>query len=615
MKKIINYLFLPVCIGIILSIQSCKSDNDIQPAPSVVLSVETAQNLPGGKVSTTATVNAPNGAKTLTVFVSGVEDKSYELAGAKTATQLYEYTIPATAVVGSIITINFQVTDSKNFPSTLASLRATVGNPIVELTGTLSGTNLALKKGTQYLIKGQAFVASGATLTVEPGTIVKGDKGTKGVLVIQPGGKIMAVGTATEPIVFTSSKNIGERDRGDWGGIVLLGNAYVNQSAKPAIEGITPSQTYGTVDAAQASATVGSNTEDSGKLKYVRIEYAGIELTPNNETNGLTLGGVGSGTEIDFVQVSYGGDDAFEWFGGTVNAKHLVTLSTWDDDFDTDFGWRGNVQWGLAVRNAFSADQSGSTGFESDSQGNSNPIGTICTSTAGQTVGCTQGVFSNITVLGPREYNAGLTGSFSTGGARAISANYTRGLHIRRRSAISIFNSFLSGFSGAGTTSIPALTMDDQGTIDNFNAGVGVFANNVMMFADAGGTTEFGTNVAGAAPTVTAFWNTNNLFAKPVAGAFWSATPGTPAGSIDPYAAYGVSAATFFGSNNPASYPSNPNFALGGTGSLGSQTPSLLFADAKLQSFFDKSLTYKGAFGATDWTDGWSEFQPVSKAY
>jgi hypothetical protein len=163
----------------------------------------------------------------------------------------------------------------------------------------------------------------------------------------------------------------------------MLGRANVNQN-RPAIEGIDPVARFGT----QNSTT--NDTENSGTLQYVRIEFAGIELTPNNETNSLTMGGIGNGTTLSHVQVSYGGDDGFEWFGGTVNAKYLVSYAMWDDDFDVDFGYTGNVQFGTAIRNPSFADQSGSNGFEVDND---------ATGTAAMPL--TAAVFSNMTVLGP----------------------------------------------------------------------------------------------------------------------------------------------------------------------------------------------------------------------
>ena len=168
------------------------------------------------------------------------------------------------------------------------------------------------------------YVEDGATLTIEPGTIIKGEKSSKGSLIVKRGGKIIANGTVDKPIVFTSNQAKGSRAAGDWGGLVLLGKAPVNKT--PAvIEGENLTQ-FGGTDAA----------DNSGSLKYVRIEFAGIAFETDKEINGLTFGGVGSGTTIDYVQVSHSGDDSYEWFGGTVNAKHLIAFRGLDDDFDTD---------------------------------------------------------------------------------------------------------------------------------------------------------------------------------------------------------------------------------------------------------------------------------------
>ena len=144
-------------------------------------------------------------------------------------------------------------------------------------------------------------------------------------LIIEPGAKIMAEGTVDKPIVFTSDKEPGKRATGDWGGLIICGNARVNQTKRPVIEG-GPGTEYGNTTSDEF------NGESSGKLKYVRIEFAGYPLEPDKEINGLTFGGVGSGTEVEFVQVSYSNDDSYEWFGGTVNAKHLVAYKGWDDD-------------------------------------------------------------------------------------------------------------------------------------------------------------------------------------------------------------------------------------------------------------------------------------------
>ena len=181
-----------------------------------------------------------------------------------------------------------------------------IGNGDQELVFT---GNETLKKGT-YLLKGWIYIADGATLTIEPGTIIKGDKQTKAALIAERGGKLIAQGTATEPIVFTSEMPKGQRKPGDWGGIILCGKAQNNQTEMQ-IEG-GPRTKHGGND----------NSDNSGVLSYVRIEFAGYPFEANKEINGLTLGSVGSGTKIDHVQVSYSNDDSFEWFGGTAKGKY-----------------------------------------------------------------------------------------------------------------------------------------------------------------------------------------------------------------------------------------------------------------------------------------------------
>ncbi|MCF0049204.1 T9SS C-terminal target domain-containing protein [Dyadobacter chenwenxiniae] len=282
-----------------------------------------------------------------------------------------------------------------------------VANEIVKVSGSITAnTNWTADK--QYLITGFVYVKSGATLTIAPGTIIKGDKDSKGALFIERGGKIMAVGTATQPIIFTSNQAAGQRKAGDWGGLVILGKAPVNKT--PAV-----------VEGEELTEFGGTEVADnSGELKYVRIEFAGIAYASNKEINSLTMGGVGSGTKIEYVQCSYGGDDSFEWFGGAVNAKHLISYRGLDDDFDTDNGFSGLVQYGLILRDPAIADQAGdSNGFESDNDANG-------TATLPQTTA----KFANITVAMA---------------AGEPDGKFASGARIRRNSAISIYNSVFTG--------------------------------------------------------------------------------------------------------------------------------------------------------------------------
>ncbi|HEY0896744.1 MAG TPA: hypothetical protein VGE15_09360, partial [Sphingobacteriaceae bacterium] len=233
-----------------------------------------------------------------------------------------------------------------------------------EISGDITASK-TYPQGT-YVLKGFVYVKNNATLTFEAGSVIRGDKDSKGTLIVTRGAKLVANGTATNPVVFTSGQEAGNRNAGDWGGIILLGNAPVNISGgEGVIEG-------GVDNAAGDGKYGGSNADDnSGSLTYVRIEYGGIAFVQNNEINSLTLGGVGRGTTIENVQVSYGGDDGFEFFGGTVNAKNLVSLGHVDDDFDFDNGYVGNIQFAVALRDPALADAAGdSNGIESDNDAN-----------------------------------------------------------------------------------------------------------------------------------------------------------------------------------------------------------------------------------------------------
>jgi hypothetical protein len=214
----------------------------------------------------------------------------------------------------------------------------TVVNVTTDITANTTWTT-----GKTYYITGLIYVRNNATLTIQPGVVVKGNFTNSGTaLIVTKGSKLNAVGTASSPIVFTSAKTVAEgRQPGDWGGIVLLGKAGFNiNNGINNIEGITAS-----VNTEYGGGTSPVNNDSSGTLKYVRIEFGGFVFSPNNEINGLTMGAVGNGTTIDYVQVSYANDDAFEWFGGSVNCKHLVAFRNLDDDLDADNGYKGAVQY------------------------------------------------------------------------------------------------------------------------------------------------------------------------------------------------------------------------------------------------------------------------------
>jgi len=413
-----------------------------------------------------------------------------------------------------------------------------------------------------YLLSGFVYVKAPAVVTINPGTIIKGDFTSKGALIIERGAKLIANGTAEQPIVFTSQKAPGQRSYGDWGGLLIGGTATINTPAN----GTTGTQQgeavfEGGVGTIYGGAAAPNDDDSSGVLRYVRIEFCGIPFQPNSEINGLTMGGVGRKTVIDHVQVSYGGDDAFEWFGGTVNAKHLVAYRNWDDDFDTDFGFTGNVQFGLSVRDTAIADQSGSNGFESDNDG----TGTTNTP-------ITAPNFSNFTIVGPRSFTSNLSN---------IHTNYRRALHLRRNTSTSVYNSVFVGY-GVG------LLIESSSTQSNATNDALQFRNSVLthMGDTLAATTAANPNNSNGAFDITNWFNTSG----------WS---NTTYNSVSELMFKNVSIGS-------------PDFT------LNSNSPLLAgasFTNSRLQNSFFTPTAYRGAFGTSNWTSCWAEWDPQSQAY
>ncbi len=337
----------------------------------------------------------------------------------------------------------------------LGTFAFTQAQSVIQVSGHITANTTWLKIN-QYVLNGYVFVDSLKTLTIEAGTCIKGDKASKGTLIVSRGAKIKALGTNVDPIIFTSNEAIGSRAAGDWGGVVICGKAPNNLGTNQQLEG-----GYG---AWHGGTTANDN---SGVFKFVRIEFAGIALFPNQELNSLTLASVGSATVLHHVQVSYAGDDSYEWFGGTVNSRYLIAYNGVDDDFDTDNGYSGYNQWGIALRDPNIFDVSGSNGFESDND-------------AGSTTNTpkTRAVFTNYTM-----YGASSDSSFS------YNALFKNALQLRRNTEIGIYNSVFVGWP-------KGVLIDGATTIAGINGSTGVeFKNNVISgqeisntFAQTGGS-------------------------------------------------------------------------------------------------------------------------------
>lgn len=354
------------------------------------------------------------------------------------------------------------------------------GTSTVTITTSITN-NTTWTSNNIYLLSGPIYVKNGATLTIEPGTVIMGDKAVlySGLYVTQ-GSKLNAQGTASQPIVFTSNQAAGARAKGDWGGIILMGRASNNQPGGIAnIEGIAPS-----ADTQYGGGTNPDDNDDSGVLSYVRIEFCGQVFANNVEINGLTMGAVGKGTQLDHIQISFSNDDAFEWFGGTVNARYLVSYRNLDDDFDTDNGFSGKIQFGLIVRDPNVADApaiSTSEGFESDND-----------ATGSAATPKTSAIFSNITAIGPLRGNVGAT----------VATGYRRGARIRRNSSISIYNTIFMDFKNG-------LYLDNTNAGSEANATNGTlrFRSNIVAGNTPGKVTE---KIAASTFPLTTFFATNN---------------------------------------------------------------------------------------------------------
>ena len=563
-----------------LIFNACKKEEEIGPAP-VITPGSVLTGVAGSVAKITATINAPEGLQTLTVLKNGQAfDSKVYTAGQTAESYTKDYTVE-NLPVGASVVFTFQATDTKNQTSTVATQVVTVSavpaKTVVEVRGVLTG-NVSWTKDKIYKLIG--FVRVGAdttetfsstaatgTLTIEAGTTIIGDRASKATLIIQRGSKIIANGTADAPIVFTSERATGQRESGDWGGLVICGRAVNNQSTGD--KGIQLEGSY-------KGWHGGSNDADnSGSLKYVRVEYAGVPINPNQEVNSFTFGSVGNGTTMEYLQASFGLDDSFEWFGGTVNGKYLVAYRGLDDDFDMDFGYRGNLQFIIGMRGATLADQSGSNGFEVDNDGQ----GTAATPFTSATI-------SNASLIGPKETNA-----------TSISPQFQNGMHLRRNNKLKIYNTVVTGYPNG-------IYIDGTNTQANANAG-DLILNRVIVAGVAGwGTGGFGEGTT-VAPNGFAVRDVNT--ASPVVAItigsskpseWFAAQPGNKI--LATYAGLGLSQSVF--------QAVTPTFTLsnGGTLATGGTVPS--------GSFFT-AASFIGAFGSEDWTAKWSNFNPNTTDY
>jgi hypothetical protein len=401
-----------------------------------------------------------------------------------------------------------------------------------------------------FRLRGYVYVTDGATITIEPGTKIVSNKDSAGVLVIYRDAKIIADGTSSAPIVFTSNES--SPAPGDLGGVILVGQAKVNGNHSVIEGGVDPAfSSFGGTD----------DTHNSGTLRYVRIEYAGKAVNPGDEVNGLSLYGVGSGTTIDYVQVVRGLDDAFEFFGGAVNCKHLIAYNTADDDYDMDDGYRGMIQFAISIKDPAFTDNKGTAGdvsnnFEVD---NVNPANGLALSRSPITFP----VLSNFTAIGPND-------------ATGTSADYGWGMRWRRGCKFILANSIVMGGHKGG------LRLQEDSSIAYYIRGTSAFYNSFLHAVTNDVDVQTGLTIPGIPSYDVASITTQTT------GQYKSTIVDDPADVMltDPF-------------NNAA-----PNLkpAAGSPALTGA-----LFDFGTLNADFFEKVSYRGAFdGTNDWTSGWT---------
>ena len=447
----------------------------------------------------------------------------------------------------------------------------------VTLSGRITSDVKLYAKDINYL-RGIVYITNGATLTIEAGAKVQGKSGGDvAALVICRGSKIIASGTAEKPIIFTSSS--ATKTSGDWGGITICGTAPINTSATA--NGTSISGLYQTEGGISNSTNLDgyagsgdpafptSNAADnSGILQYIRIEYAGYAIQPDNELNSLTLAAVGSGTTIDHIQVTYAKDDAYQWFGGTVNCKYLISYKTQDDDFDFGFGYNGKIQYGIVLRDYAIADISRSNGIESYNN-----------STGGTATPVTSPVLSNFTIIGPKQNSSSTYNSL-----------YYSGLHLRRNSALSIFNSIVLGWPRGIFIDASSGTPTDLNITNNLlkiqNVTIGSNVDNVKYSVSS-------TSPTGASDASILSWFSTSSYKNVIV------TDAVDAGLVGPYQA--------IPDFKPSQNIYNSGTFNGSQGSINdfNFNSNASFSDTFLQDAFFNQVNYRGAASLSGTDSNW----------
>ncbi len=543
--------------AMVTSFVACDDDEALPDGPSIASSAITNVQVENS-ADVTFNVTSPGGYKSVAISGTGgtTTKKSEPTVAATTGAVVVTFAADATAGAGSV---TITVTDNNNKSATQTAVvnkTAEPQKPVVEVFASEDGVGTTTwTSGNIYILRGFIFVNDGQTLTIEPGTVIKGQPGDgagASALIVARGGKIDAEGTSTDPIIFTAlADDTDDADdlpldtRGQWGGLIILGKAPINHSAgETVIEGLPETDDRGVYGNGTPNDFTTGVADNSGLVAYVSLRHGGTEIGAGNEINGLTMGGVGRGTSIHHVEVWGNDDDGFEWFGGTVNTSYLASMYNQDDAFDWDFGWKGQNQFWLAYQTpAFAGSD---RGMELD--------------------GAHSGNLSATTFSEPTVFNMTLIGALNTGsGANCIYMTEGSGGYIRN----SIITNFRAG--------INMTTVGDPNNkqLDRLNAGKLDFDKNIFFNIGAFTTIAQVASSTSDVPTRTAI-ETNlaaggNTYADPQLG-------GIAAGALNPLPA--------------AAGPAFQDLFVAPT------TP--------VDGFTYQTVTFKGAFGATNWLTGWT---------
>jgi hypothetical protein len=470
------------------------------------------------------TVTAKGASSVQVAFTSVVGDGSYLIERAEGAAGTFAadttITAPATATPISYVRSGLKVTTQYRFrvtttkgtlsstPSSEASVTTlNVGTAAADITTDILASR-TLFADTVYTLKGFIHVANGATLTIEAGTKIQGDYNTLGsTLLILRGAKIQAVGTAALPIVFTSSRAAGVRQPADWGGLYLVGNAVDNRSGVVNIEG---SGTDGATVVGGKNYFVQYNggnapTDNSGTLKYVRVEFAGFAPLIDQEFNSFTFAAVGSGTRVSYVQALAGLDDSYEFFGGGFDIDHAVAYETGDDMYDMSEGWSGRMSYLIGYNSVQLTPRTGGGFYSVDIQGieNDGCNGTGCDLGFNSTP-FTIPLVANYTLIGCGDVAcSGTGGGYGMMLRRGTGGYYVNGVLARwARGGISLRDSLT--FVRAGYSATPNVATTDLAVLNNY------FIETPQVFQAA--------NAPGAAVQQNAFDLTANSLILAAAG-------------------------------------------------------------------------------------------------